>query len=162
MSVDALPAWGPGSFLIVSDSYSPLHVSYDGGHSWQARNGTVVDPKPAWWTNFSANQLLSYGRNGVIVTRANPSRWLIATGFGVAASTDGGNTWGWSSDGIGGARSFVGSMQIPRASAALSCVAEVCMFRCRSHPARANWTFCGAMDLTGFLLDDGGVSGAPA
>ena len=106
MSVDAMPAWGPGSFLVVSDSYSPLHVSYDGGHSWQARNGTVVDPKPAWWTNLSANQLLSYGRNGVIATRANTSRWLIATGFGVAASTDGGNTWGWSSDGIGGAHSF--------------------------------------------------------
>ena len=103
MSIDAVPGWGPGSLLVVSDCYSPLHVSGDGGLSWQARNGTVVDPKPTWWTNFSGNQLLSYGRNGVIATRADPNRWLIATGFGVAASIDGGDSWGWSSKGIGGA-----------------------------------------------------------
>lgn len=137
MSVDTVPGWGEGTVLVVSDCFNPIYVSGDGGHSWQARNGTVVSPKPVWWTDFPSDQLLSWGRNGIVATRADPSRWLIATGFGVAASTDGGETWGWSSNGIG----------------------EVCMYRCHSHPQRANWTFCPAMDLTGFFISDGGTSG---
>ena len=35
---------------------------------------------------------------------------------------------------------------------------EVVTFRCHSHPTTANWTFCGAGDLTGFIITDGGLS----
>ncbi len=31
-------------------------------------------------------------------------------------------------------------------------------FRCHSHPSTANWTFCGAGVLTGFIIQDAGAS----
>ena len=54
----------------------------------------------------------------------------------MASSADSGDTWGWSSAGLG----------------------EVVTFRCHSHPSTANWTFCGAGDLTGFIIADAGAS----
>ena len=81
-------------------------------------------------------QLLPYGRNNIVTSSRRPGVWLLSTGFGVASSMDGGDTWGWSSGGLG----------------------EVVTFRCHSHPATANWTFCGAGDLTGFILQDAGAS----
>lgn len=133
---------GPDGPLVMCSDDSPLYVSTNGGAGWAVRNATVTANKPVWWTDFSGHQLLSWGRNGLVVSSrtARPGRWITATGFGVAVSDDGGDTWAWSSAGI----------------------AEVCMFACKSHPARANWTFCGAEDLTGFIVTEGGAAAIAA
>ena len=139
MSVDAPLGFADGAPLVVASSYqASLYTSADGGLTWRGRNTTVAANFPVWWTSFPGNQFVPWGRNGVVVSsRAPPGTWLIASGFGVLASRDEGDSWAFSSGGIG----------------------EVCVLRCHSHPVRAGYTFCGAEDLTGFTVADGGASG---
>lgn len=116
-----------------------LFVSRDGGATWTVRNTTVTTPSLWWGCNTpdapdrcSYNAAIPFGRSQVTESQLSPGTWILASGFGVLSSTDEGNTWAWASQGIG----------------------EVCMFTCHSHPTVANWTFCGAQDLTGFILYD--------
>jgi hypothetical protein len=113
-----------------------VFTSLDGGATWRQRNSTVAYSPPCWQPAPGQSQLLPFGRNNIVVSSRRPGVWLLSTGFGVASSADGGDTWGWSSAGLG----------------------EVVTFRCHSHPSTANWTFCGAGDLTGFIIADAGAS----
>jgi hypothetical protein len=127
-----------GVLAVASSAWKSLYTSTDLGTTWTLR-GTAVQPgaAPCWQPNPNVwMQVLPWGRNSIVTTSRRPGTWLIATGFGVAASEDGGDSWSWSSAGIG----------------------QVVSFRCHSHPTRANHTFCGAADLSGFLITDAGVS----
>ena len=128
---------GPGGVLVVAASApDTIFTSRDGGLTWAQRGSTVAYDPPCWQPAPGQSQLLPYGRNNIVVSSRRPGAWLLSTGFGVAASRDEGDTWGWSSAGLG----------------------EVVTFRCHSHPATANWTFCGCGDLTGFIIADAGAS----
>ena len=123
--------------LVVSPSAPTMFTSYDGGASWTLRNASTSFDQPCWQPAAGQPQTITFGRNNLALTSRNPGAWLMSTGFGVAVSYDNGDNWGSASKGIG----------------------ETVTFRCHSHPSRANWTFCGAGDLTGFIVNDGGVSG---
>ena len=135
---------GPdGGVLAVSSSaWRSFYTSADLGDTWTLR-GTAVRPDaaPCWQPNPGVwMQVLPWGRNNIATTSRRPGAWLISTGFGVAASTDMGDSWSWSSQGIG----------------------QLVTFRCHSHPTHANHTFCGAADMSGFLITDAGVSSKAA
>lgn len=132
-----MPLGFDGGLLVASPSAPSMFTSTDGGASWQLRNATMAYDLPCWQPAEGQPQTITYGRNNIVVTSRNPGTWLMSTGFGVASSTDLGDNWGSASRGIG----------------------ETVTFRCHSHPSRANWTFCGVGDLTGFVITDGGVSG---
>ena len=125
-----------GVLVVASSAPDTIFTSLDGGASWRQRGTAVAYAPPCWQPAPGQSQLLPFGRNNVVTSARRPGVWLISTGFGVASSTDQGDTWGWSSAGLG----------------------EVVTFRCHSHPATANWTFCGAGDLTGFIIADAGAS----
>ena len=125
-----------GVLVAAASAPDTIFTSHDGGGTWRQRNSTVAYAPPCWQPAPGQSQLLPYGRNNVVVSSRRPGVWLLSTGFGVASSADSGDTWGWSSRGLG----------------------EVVTFRCHSHPATANWTFCGAGDLTGFVIADAGAS----
>jgi hypothetical protein len=133
--VDTPEGYG-GVLVVAASAPDTIFTSTDGGASWRQRNATVAYDAPCWQPAPGQSQLLPYGRNNIVTSSRRPGVWLLSTGFGVARSTDGGDTWGWSSAGLG----------------------EVVTFRCHSHPATANWTFCGAGDLTGFIIADAGAS----
>ena len=127
-----------GVLVVASSAYESLYTSRDGGATWVRRRMLVNHSLPCWQPNPAVwMQMVTWGRNNVVVSSRNPGVWLLSTGFGVAASTDEGDSWGWSSKGIG----------------------QVVSMGCHSHPTRANWTFCGVADLTGFIIDDAGASG---
>jgi len=134
--VDTPRGFDGGLLVVAASAPDTVFTSEDSGATWRQRNSTVAYAPPCWQPSAGQSQLLPFGRNNVVVSARNPGVWLISTGFGVASSTDEGDTWGWSSEGLG----------------------EVVTFRCHSHPARANYTFCGAGDLTGFLITDAGAS----
>lgn len=125
--------------LIVACSYGyEFYSSSDSGASWTTLNATLSFDQPTWW--WPSDPFLPWGRNKVVVSKLHPGKWILATGFGVVASFDSGHTWGQSSDGF----------------------AEVVVEGCHSHPTIPNNTFCGAQDLGGFLIGDGGASGKAA
>jgi hypothetical protein len=129
---------GYDDILTVACSYGEaIYTSGDSGTTWTNLNSTLSYNLPCWW--YPGDPLIPWGRNKIVVSRQNPSRWVLASGFGVIASDDGGHTWGQSSDGI----------------------AEVVVENCQSHPFLPNNTFCGVEDLAGFLIGDGGLSGRP-
>lgn len=132
-----MPLGFDGGLLVVSPSAPNMFTSTDGGASWALRNTSLSYNQPCWQPAQGQPQSITFGRNNIVVTSRNPGVWLMSTGFGVASSTDLGDNWGSASRGIG----------------------ETVTFRCHSHPSRANWTFCGVGDLTGFIITDGGVSG---
>jgi hypothetical protein len=134
--VDTPLGFDGGLLVVAASAPDTIFTSTDGGASWRQRNSTVGYAQPCWQPAPGQSQLLPFGRNNIVISSRNPGVWLLSTGFGVASSTDEGDTWGWSSAGLG----------------------EVVTFRCHSHPTRANYTFCGAGDLTGFIITDGGVS----
>ena len=134
---------GPdGPLVVASSAFESLYTSRDLGASWELRKTLVsAEGAPCWQPNAAVwMQNLPWGRNNVVVSSRRPGAWLISTGFGVAASEDEGDSWSWSSSGIG----------------------QVVMFGCHSHPTRANATFCACADLTGFLIEDGGLGKPPA
>jgi hypothetical protein len=135
--VDTPLGFDGGLLVVAASAPDTIFTSRDGGASWVQRRSTVAFSPPCWQPAPGQSQLLPYGRNNVVTSSRNAGAWLISTGFGVAVSRDEGNTWGWASEGLG----------------------EVVTFRCHSHPATANWTWCGAGDLTGFFIADAGASG---
>ena len=135
--VDTPLGFDGGLLVVAASAPDTLFTSTDGGATWRQRGTTVAYAPPCWQPAPGQSQLLPYGRNNVVISRRSAAgAWLISTGFGVASSLDEGDTWGWSSAGLG----------------------EVVTFQCHSHPARANYTFCGVGDLTGFLITDAGAS----
>lgn len=121
--------------LVIASSYmNTFAVSRNSGGNWSTKNTTVISNKPGWWTNFN-NNWVPFGRNKVLKSKLQPDRWILASGFGVLITYDEGDTWSWSSTGIG----------------------EVCMYECQRHPTLINYTFCGAMDLSGFIITDIGT-----
>jgi hypothetical protein len=132
--IEAPYGWGEGSTLVACAQYpDSLYESGDSGATWAQRNMSVTANKPVWWSEDPGHTFVPFGRDALVVSRLRPERWLIASGFGVFASTDRGDTWGGSSAGIG----------------------QVVMFRCHSHPTLPNFTFCGCMDLVAFILRGG-------
>ena len=133
---------GMNGGLLVTASSAPnsLFTSTDGGYSWMRRNTTLSYNQPIWQPSANERQTVTFGRNNIVLSsRATPpDAWIMSTGFGVVRSVDYGDNWGGSSQGIG----------------------EVCTVQCHSHPTRANWTYCGAADLTGFIISDAGVNGS--
>jgi hypothetical protein len=134
--VDTPLGFNGGLLVVASSAPDTIFTSRDGGSTWRQRNTTVTYDPPCFQPAPGQNQQLPYGRNNIVISSRNPNVWLLSTGFGVASSIDEGDNWGWSSVGLG----------------------EVVTFRCHSHPTTANWTFCGAGDLTGFIIQDGGIS----
>jgi len=134
--VDTPLGFNGGLLVVASSAPDTIFTSRDGGSTWRQRNTTVTYDPPCFQPAPGQNQQLPYGRNNIVISSRNPNVWLLSTGFGVASSIDEGDNWGWSSIGLG----------------------EVVTFRCHSHPTTANWTFCGAGDLTGFIIQDGGIS----
>lgn len=134
--VDTPLGFDGGMLVAAASAPDTIFTSTDGGASWRQRNSTVAYAPPCWQPSAGQSQLLPFGRNNIVISSLNPGVWLLSTGFGVASSTDEGDTWGWSSRGLG----------------------EVVTFRCHSHPTRSNYTFCGAADLTGFIITDAGAS----
>jgi hypothetical protein len=134
--VDTPLGFDAGLLVVASSAPNTIFTSTDGGDSWTQRGTNVTRDPPCWQPAAGQSQLLPYGRNNIVVSRRRPGVWLLSTGFGVAESVDLGDTWGWASAGLG----------------------EVVTFRCHSHPSTANWTWCGAGDLTGFIITDGGLS----
>ena len=131
-----------GTLVVASSAFESMYTSRDLGNTWTLRKAAVQpgagpcwQPNPAVWM-----QSLTFGRNNIVESSRRPGVWLISTGFGVAASTDQGDSWASSSQGIG----------------------QVVTFGCHSHPTHANATFCGVADLTGFLIEDAGVSSKAA
>lgn len=129
-----------GGLLVVASSAPSVFTSTDGGFSWTRRNASLSYDQPIWQPRAGQRQTVTFGRNNIVrSSRASPpDAWLMSTGFGVVRSVDFGDNWGGSSQGIG----------------------EVVTFLCHSHPTRANWTYCGAGDLTGFIINDAGASGS--
>jgi len=134
--VDTPLGFDGGLLVVAASAPDTIFTSRDSGATWSQRGTTVAYAPPCWQPAPGQSQLLPYGRNNVVTTSRDPGAWLVSTGFGVAVSRDEGDTFGWSSAGLG----------------------EVVTFRCHSHPATANWTFCGAGDLTGFIIADAGAS----
>jgi hypothetical protein len=134
--VDTPLGFNGGLLVVASSAPNTIFTSRDSGITWQQRNSTVSYDPPCFQPSLDQNQELPYGRNNIVISNRNPNVWLLSTGFGVAKSIDEGDNWGWASKGLG----------------------EVVTFRCHSHPTTANWTFCGAGDLTGFIITDGGLS----
>jgi hypothetical protein len=117
--LDTPRGYDGGLLVVAASAPDTIFTSTDGGASWRQRGSAVAYAPPCWQPPPDQSQLLPYGRNNIVTSRrsAAAGAWLLSTGFGVASSLDEGDTWGWSSAGLG----------------------EVVTFQCHSHPARA-WT----------------------
>jgi len=111
--------------------------SLDNGNSWTSLplDAAPGATPPAW--RKTGENYLAYGRNDMIEDPADPSRWILTTGFGVETSTDSGATWTPANIGI----------------------AQVVTFKAKFHPSDPDLIFIPCGDLTGLLVEDGGVTG---
>lgn len=111
--------------------------SFDGGDTWTAL-GMNADPaaEPPPWRKIGETQV-AYGRNGLIEDPTDSDRWIMTTGFGVEVSTDEGENW----------------------TPATRGVSMVVAFKTKFHPTDPNLVYIPTGDLTGILIEDGGVSG---
>ena len=101
---------GDGTLVVASSAFESMYTSQDLGDTWTLRKAAVQPGAgPCWQPNSNVwMQSLTYGRNNIIESSRRPGVWLISTGFGVAASTDRGDTWARSSQGIGQVRRAAG------------------------------------------------------
>jgi len=92
--VEAPNGWGPGTTLVACAQYpDSLYESGDGGTTWSApRNMSVTSNKPVWWSEDPGHTYVPFGRDALVTSLRAPGKWLIASGFGVFASMDGGVT----------------------------------------------------------------------
>ncbi|MCC5804962.1 MAG: hypothetical protein JJU00_01420 [Opitutales bacterium] len=134
--ITLLKMLGDGSILAGYQNQRTAR-SFDGGDTWESL-AMGLDPaaEPPAWRKPGETQV-AYGRNDLVEDPNEPGRWILTTGFGVETSVDGGATWTPASRGI----------------------TEVVTFKPRFHPTDADRVYIPSGDLTGILIEDGGVSG---
>lgn len=120
---------------IIAGRMDYTRLSTDGGQTFPTILSMNIIPPPAkhsyWWTT------IQWARNEFMQNPSNPNEWFISGGFGCLKSTNAGQNWRFSTNGI----------NIP------------VMYRTHFHDTDPNMIYTSMGDLTFARIIDGGSSG---